>query len=266
MRDFQKASRLFEDRVDRDDYFDAASAEISKTTLLSLVDEPERKLLFLLGEPGVGKTKMLHTLKAALREKGDERLVVHLNEPFFDPHPFLQRLLKESGLSREGTLDELKERAIEHFGQHEHLIMIDEAQLMSEPSLEFLRILADTKSFRILLSMHKAEGEEILAKPHFKSRSHRVVEIGTLSGGEVGEYIRTLLAKEEMTGVAEMIDAKSIKRIHRYTGGNFRHIKRMMQVLFELMDHAKANGMRKFSRPNPCLLDMAAIDLELLDA
>ncbi|WP_456452901.1 AAA family ATPase [Hydrogenimonas sp.] len=265
MRDFAAASRLFEDRVDRDDYFDAASAEVTKNTLLSLIDEPERKLLFLLGEPGVGKTKMLHTLKNTLAQKGDERLVVHLEEPFFDPLAFMRRLLKAAGLEEEGSLEELKARAVAHYGGREHLIMIDEAQLLNEASLEFLRILADTKAFRLLLSMHKKEGEQILARPHFKSRSHRVVEIGALESGEVGEYLRGLLKSAGLEEVGELLDEKSVRAMHRYTAGNFRQVKRMSQVLFELMEHAKAHGLRKFARPNACLLEMAAIDLELID-
>lgn len=266
MGDFQKASRLFEDRVDRNDYFDAASSELSKTTLLSLIDAAERKPVFLLGDPGVGKTKMLYTIRQALEERGDTRTIVHLSEPYFDPESFLRRLLKENGLPTEGSLDELKSRAVEYFRGHEHLIMIDEAQLMNEPSLEFLRILSDTKAFRFLLSMHKEEGEEILAKPHFKSRSHSVVEIGRLDAVEVGEYLTTTLLKEGLGEIATMIDKKSSQRIHRYSEGNFRHVKRMAQVLFELMEHARSNGLKKFRKPNACLLDMAAIELGLLDA
>ncbi|WP_201352412.1 ATP-binding protein [Hydrogenimonas urashimensis] len=266
MNDFQKASRLFEDRVDRDDYFEAASSELSKMTLLGLINESERKPVFLLGDPGVGKTKMLHTIKNALWESGDDRIVIHLNEPFSDPVSFLRHLLKASGVDERGEPEELKKRAADHFREHEHLIMIDEAQLMDESSFEFLRILSDTKAFRLLLSMHKEEGEAILEKPHFKSRSHRVVEIGRLDAVEVGEYLTTTLLKEGLGEIATMIDKKSAKRIHRYSAGNFRHVKRMAQVLFELMGYAKSNGMKRYRTLNRCLLDMAAIDLGLIDA
>lgn len=265
MRDFAAAARLFEDRVDRSDYFDAASSEVAKTTLLRLIDEPERKLLFLLGEPGVGKTKMLHTLAGHLRQGPEPRLVVHLSEPFFEPDAFLRRLAREAGMEEEEEADRLKARVTERYRAHEHLIMIDEAQLLEEPTLEFLRILADTKAYRILLSMHRREGEEILAKPHFRGRSHRVVEMGALEREEVGEYLRTLLRREGFEEIAAMIDAAAAGRIHRYASGNFRQVKRMAQTLFELMEHARRNGLRKFSRPNGCLLEMAAIDLELVD-
>jgi len=266
MGDLKRASELFEDRVDRNDYYDAASSELSKTTLLALIDEAERRPIFLLGDPGVGKTKMLHTLKQALLEKGDRRTIVHLDEPFFDPITFLQRLARECALDPEGSLDELKSRVVGHFREHEHLIMIDEAQLMDESALEFLRILSDTKAFRFILSMHKAEGEEILGRPHFKSRSHKVVEIGRLDAVEVGEYLATTLLREGLGEIATMLDMKAARRIHRYSEGNFRNVKRMAQVLFELMEYARSNGLKKFRKPNACLLDMAAIDLGLIDA
>ncbi len=266
MGDLKRASELFEDRVDRNDYYDAASSELSKTTLLALIDEAERRPIFLLGDPGVGKTKMLHTLKQALREKGDTRTIVHLDEPFFDPFSFLQRLARECGLAEEGPMDDLKNRVVDHFRESEHLIMIDEAQLMNESSLEFLRILSDTKAFRFLLSMHKEEGEEILRKPHFKSRSHKVVEIGRLDAVEVGEYLSTTLLREGLGEISTMLDKGVVRRIHRYSEGNFRNVKRMAQVLFELMEHARSNGLKQYRKPNACLLDMAAIDLGLIDA
>ena len=264
MADLRKAAALFEDRVDRDDYFHAAAAERARRTLHELVESPERRLLFLLGEPGVGKTKMLRTLQEDLQSKGG-RDVLFFTEPFFDPRAFLERLLKEEGLPAEGSLEECKTRAVERYGEKPHLIMIDEAQLLNETSLEFLRILADTRAFTFLLSMHRKEGEEILSLPHFRSRSHRVVEIGALEPSEVGEYLRSRLREEGMEELADSLDGKSVRAIHRYTEGNFRLVKRMAQTLFELMDEAKAKGMTRFARPDGCLTEMAALDLELID-
>ncbi|WP_353661789.1 ATP-binding protein [Hydrogenimonas sp. SS33] len=264
MSELRRAAALFEDRVDRDDYFDAASAEVTKKRLLGLIAEPERKLLFLLGEPGVGKTKMLHTLEKVLREEGKRR-VVHLKEPFFDPERFLATLLEAAGEKAEGPLESLKARAVSHYGEREHLIMIDEAQLMSDPSLEFLRILADTKAFSFLLSMHRKEGEEILARPHFRSRSHRVVEMGMLRRDEVSEYLKGRLADEKLAKTAGMLDRRVTDRIHRYSGGNFRFVKRMAQTLFELMDEAREEGIARYRRPNRCLVDMAALDVGLIN-
>ncbi len=264
MADLRKAAALFEDRVDRDDFFHAATAERARRTLHELIESPERRLLFLLGEPGVGKTKMLRTLREDLEGEGS-RKVLFFTEPFFDPRSFLERLLKEEGLSAEGSLEECKAQAVERYGEMSHLIMIDEAQLLDEASLEFLRILADTRAFSLLLSMHRKEGEEILSLPHFRSRSHRVVEIGALEPSEVGEYLRSRLRGEGMEELAGALDERNIKRIHRYTGGNFRFVKRMAQTLFELMDEAKAKGMGRFARPNGCLTEMAALDLGLID-
>ncbi len=263
MLDYKEAARIFEDRIDSGEYFDSSSAERSKTTLKSLAGEPERKLLFLLGNPGVGKSHMLETIGEEMRS---ERLVVHLREPFFEPKSFLVRLLKESSESPEGEIETLKSRAAEFYAENEHLIMIDEAQLMDEKSLEFLRILSDTKAFRFLLSMHSKEGEEILAKPHFRTRSHRVVEMGVLTQDEVKRYVSGRLKRAGMEEISDMITDKHFKLVHRYTEGNFRTLKRMMQSMFELMQHAKENGLSDYSRPSDCMVQMAALDLELIDA
>ncbi len=263
MLDYKRAAALFEDRADSGDYFDSASAERSRSTLRRVVGEEERRPLFLLGEPGVGKSHMLETVA---EEMGSERLIVHLKEPFFEPKDFLERLLREAGKSVDGGLEEMKRAAVDTYGEREHLIMIDEAQILDEKSLEFLRILADTKAFRLLLSMHRKEGEEILAKPHFRTRSHRVVEIGTLSADEVRRYIEGRLRENGLDEVSRIFEPKHFKRIYRYTEGNFRTLKRMVQTLFELMEHAKSEGLTKYARPNSCTLDMAALDLELIDA
>ncbi|WP_457593404.1 AAA family ATPase [Hydrogenimonas sp.] len=263
MLDYQKAARIFEDRIESGEYFDSSSAERSKTTLKSLASERERKLLFLLGNPGVGKSHMLETIAGEMK---GERLIVHLREPFFDPRSFLLRLLKEAKEPAEGEIEELKERAAGFYAENEHLIMIDEAQLLDEKSLEFLRILSDTKAFRLLLSMHSREGEEILAKPHFRTRSHRVVEMGTLLPDEVQRYIAGRLSGAGMEEISSMITRKHLKLIHRYSEGNFRTLKRMMQSMFELMDHAKQNGLANYAKPSACMVEMAALDLELIDA
>ncbi|BBG64919.1 transformation system protein [Hydrogenimonas sp.] len=263
MLDYKKAALLFEDRAESGDYFDSASAELSRTTLRSLICEDERKLLFLLGDPGVGKSHMLETVAEEMK---GERLIVHLKEPFFEPKEFLERLLREAGEPTGGEIDGMKRAAVDIYGQREHLVMIDEAQLLDEKSLELLRILADTKAFRLLLSMHKREGEEILARPHFRTRSHRVVEIGELSEDEVRRYIESRLGKSGLGDISGMFGPRHYKRIYRYSGGNFRTVKRMMQTLFELMRHAKENGLSKYSVPSDCTLDMAALDLELIDA
>ncbi len=263
MLDYKEAARIFEDRVDGTEYFDSSSAERSKTILKSLASEPEKKLLFLLGNPGVGKSHMLETIS---KEMEGERLIVHLKEPYFEPRSFLARLLGEANESAEGEMETLKERAVGFFSENEHLIMIDEAQLLDEKSLEFLRILSDTKAFRLLLSMHSKEGEEILAKPHFRTRSHRVVEMGVLLPQEVERYISSRLKRAGLEEISAMFTRKHFRLIHRYTEGNFRVLKRMMQSMFELMQHAKENGLSDYSRPSKCIVDMAAMDLELLDA
>ena len=263
MRDFAKSAELFEDRIDTGEWFDASSAERALQTLINLAGERERKPLFLLGEPGSGKSRMLHALKERL-EPG--RLVVHLEEPFFDPDTFLKTLLQAAGEPPAGDTAQMKRRAAELYGACEHLIMIDEAQLLGEPSLEFLRILSDTKAFRILLSMHKREGEEILRRPHFRSRSHRVVETGGLSKEEAYRYIRNQLRQNGLDEVAELFTPKNTAKIHRYSDGNFRMLKRMVQVMSELMGHAVKNGFVRYQKPDGCITEMAAIDLGLLDA
>lgn len=242
------------------DYFETRSALEAAETLERIMTQAHGQLLFLLGDPGSGKTFLLQHLR---KTYGDDREVIHFETPFMEPLAFLQRLLPGQ---TDTSIEVLSARAIEAYGRRPNLIMIDEAQLLSSQMVEFLRILADSKKFWILLAMHKKEGEAILSEPHFRSRPHRMIMLGELSRPEVLRYL-----DREMDAGAVPEDVKKrlkrlIWRIYALGSGNFRHTKRLMHALFELLDLAHKEHADKFMKPSSCLLFMAAIKAELVDA
>ncbi|MEA1920562.1 MAG: ATP-binding protein, partial [Campylobacterota bacterium] len=186
MSSFEKASKVFEHSFLKDDYFESISSEFVKNTLLKTIQNEETALVFLLGDPGVGKSYMLQLLKEELTPT---HRILMAAEPFGTAESFLQFLLSDHSYDADLSLSQLKEHAIAQYKSTPHVIMIDEAQLLNESILEYIRVLSDSKAFRFILSMHREDGEAVLKKPHFASRDHRVVTIGLLEANEVKHYL-----------------------------------------------------------------------------
>ena len=59
MRDFSAAKALFRDVIDAKYYFDSVSAEIARYKVENSIETKEAPLIFLIGDPGVGKSYIL---------------------------------------------------------------------------------------------------------------------------------------------------------------------------------------------------------------
>ncbi|MEA2111481.1 MAG: ATP-binding protein [Campylobacterota bacterium] len=263
MSSFLKASKVFATTFNTQEYFESLSAEFTKSSLITTIESKETPLLFLLGEPGVGKTYMLHLLK----EHFSDQFLLFSTEPFSTPESFLHFLLQERDYDPNMSLTELKNLTTEYFKEFSnHLIVIDEAQLLHDSVLEFIRILSDTGHFNFLLSMHKKEGDAIVKKSHFASRTHRVITLGFLEVAEIQRYIEAQLLSHELGNLSELFSKKQTKLIAKFSEGNFRVVKQLLKHIFSIMDYAKSNGHDKYITPTPCVITMAAIDLGIIDA
>jgi len=261
MSNYLKASKLFNTTFDTNQYFESLNAEYTKNSLIKAIESGSVPLLFLLGEPGVGKTYMINILKASCLPT---KKVLYSSEPFLTPESFLYFLLEDSVANV--NVSELKSMAVSKYKDIDNLIIIDEAQLLDDKVLEYIRILADTKHFNFLLSMHKVDGEKIVKKKHFLSRDHRVVTLGVLQENEIKRYIESQLLRNGIGDISEMFKKKQIKILSKFSNGNFRMLKQLLKHTFSIMDYAKTHGNSKYVVPNECVLTMAAIDLGILDA
>lgn len=262
MRDFENAKEIYKDIIDTNFYFDSTSAEVAKTKIKDAIKERNAPLIFIIGEPGVGKSYMLKLLNEEIK---NEQLTVFIDHPFFDKRDLLKLLYEAKGLSfnKDVNFNTLKEELIKEYQNTTHTIFIDEAQLLNEEQFELIRILSDTKVLQFVLSMHEEEGREILQKKHFKSRTKVVVEYGKLDFNEVYRYIQSSLIASSYSEIALMFSKKDAKKIAKYCTGNFRTIKKFMYVLMSLLDYAKKNGLKKYQKINSDLLLMSALELGL---
>jgi type II secretory pathway predicted ATPase ExeA len=258
-----EAAEQFEERRDTKDYFEIQSALGAIEKVHNMLSGTFRQLIFLIGEPGSGKTFLLNLLYDQMEK---ERHIVMLETPFITPLNLLYQLIRHKGIEPIGAnMEQLRQQATDLYGGSDHLIMIDEAQLLSTEMKEFIRILSDSKAFWFLLAMHQAEGEAILRAPHFKSRPHKVIRLSALTLVECKNYLHRELMRIGFSEIIEEISPKMVKEVHRVSQGNFRNFKKAFYHLFHLLHYTNIHQKTKFLRPSMCTITMAAMNAELID-
>lgn len=264
MRDYKKAKEIFRDTIDTKNYFDSISSEITRYKLENAIEERNAPLIFLIGDPGVGKSYMLKLVSHELEKKS---LSIFIDHPFFDKRDLLKILYEAKGINFDKNINfnNLKEKLLNAYKDSKHTIFIDEAQLLNEEQFELIRILGDTKVFQFVLSMHKEEGMAILKKKHFKSRTKVVVQYEKLHYKEVYRYIQSALLLGNYGEISQMFSQKTAQKIARYTDGNFRTVKKYLYSLLSLLEYAKKNGLRRYTEINNNILQMSALDIGAID-
>lgn len=264
MREFEKAGVIFKDAINTNMYFDSSSSQVAKNRVAEAIDDDNTPLIFLIGDPGVGKSYILKLLNNEIKQK---QLTIFLDHPFFDKRDLLKLLYEAKGLEfdKEINFNTLKDELVREYRDTTHTIFIDEAQLLNEEQFELIRILSDTKVLKFVLSMHKEEGSVILEKKHFKSRTKMVINYGNLKVDEVHRYIQSSLLSNNHNEIAMMFSQKDAKKISKYTDGNFRTVKKFMYVLMKLLDYAKQNGIAKYQKLHPDLLVMAGLEIGMIN-
>jgi len=262
MSKWLEAAERFEERRESNDYFEMQSTLAATEKIRSLLQGSFRQLIFLIGEPGSGKSFLLNHLNTVWKE---EKEILLIETPFLTPVDLLKKLLNHKGAAFEGEdIEHLRSLATELYRDSDHLIMIDEAQLLSTEMKEFVRILSDTKAFWFIIAMHRSEGEAILRAPHFKSRPHTIIELFSLTPAECRHYLHRELMRIGFSEIIDEIHPKLISKAHEISGGNFRNFKKIFFHLFHLLHYTNAHNKTNYLRPSPCTMTMAAMSAELI--
>ena len=264
MNRFDKAQQIFNDIINTQEYFDSFSAEEVRKKLFEALNSKNIFLIFLTGDPGVGKTFMLSYVKEKIQKR---RNIIFFKDPFFTKEEFFKKLIYKRVGEYETNLNygELKEKTIQLYQNIENAIFIDEAQILTDEQLELIRILSDTKLFKFVLSMHYKERRKILKSDYFKSRFHADINLKPLQTSEVSRYIQSKLLNNSLGEISSMFEERHFEMIANFTQRNFRMLKRYMSTLFELLSYAHDNNLKEYQKINKKLLTMAAIDLGLID-
>jgi general secretion pathway protein A len=194
----------------------------------------ERKgFIVLSGEIGTGKTTLLRTMLARLDR---DTHVAYVHNSALEIQGLLEYILKDWGVKSEATshaqrLFELNEFLIEQHRQGlTPVLVIDEAQNLSIPTLEAVRLLSnfETNSQKLMqiLLVGQPELRAKLDAPELRQLKQRIglrCHIGPLSPEETRLYIRHRLRIAGTADTGIFTDA-AIQRIADYSRGTPRTV------------------------------------------
>ncbi len=184
--------------------------------------------VIITGEIGIGKTTVLNTV---LHELGDEYVTANLTHTTLSHIELLQALCSAFGMpnytrKKVLLLDTLREFFLEKNKEGKYVVIIvDEAQNLSAPALEELRLLscidtAERKIVSIVLTGQRGL-DDVVDSPglaQLRQRSRLRQRLDALSEDETFDYVRHRLSVAG--GDADKIfEPEAIREIHRLSFG-----------------------------------------------
>lgn len=265
---YSAAKNVFIDSVDVDDYINLESSIKAYDQLLQSI-EKELKMILLFGRPGTGKSIILNRLYFKNKYQKD---LHYFATPITNEKEFLSKLFKiitkkDLPQNTQVNFSMLVDYCRTIRGEREIIILLDEAQMYSKDTMEMIRLLADTRSMKFVVSLHKTEDEDLIAKEHFQSRIWEVIELENGSLDDIQTYVHKKLLKKNFFELANMIKKKHIKMIYKLTHGNYRETNKLLFTVFELYEYYDLNKSSKidYNKFSINLLEMAGIKLRYID-
>ncbi|MDQ7047450.1 MAG: ATP-binding protein [Sulfurovum sp.] len=261
---YEAAKQVFIDSVDFEDYIDLNSSVAAYKQLEYSLDKP-LKMILLFGRPGTGKSILLNHIQQKLKH---QREIYYFDTPAVNEKEFFHKLFKVLTQKDLPNNTEVNFSALVEFcqglrGKREIVILLDEAQMYDTEMMEKIRLLSDSRAVKFVISLHKTEDEDLIAKEHFKSRIWEVIELKNASREDQATYIHKKLLKKNLFDIANSIKAKEMKMIHHFTKGNYRECNKLLFTIFEICEHYDKNESAKinYTHIHSKIIEMSALKL-----
>jgi len=265
---YLNSKNVFIDTVNSQDYIQLDRISTIYQSLKDSIKKP-LKMILLYGKPGTGKSMFLTKLYNDLSASQD----IYLYEtPILDESEFYKLLAQDIfGTKYSGELNFTQFMKVVNSKNLEStpVVLLDEAQLYSEALMEKIRLLSDTRTIKFVITLHKTQEEDLIAKEHFKTRIWETIELENSSKSELKIYIQKKLMKANCFDTANIFTEKTVHKIHKLTAGNYRDTNKLLYTLFDLyLSYEERNRLDKIptNKIPTKLIEMAAIHTGLINA
>ncbi len=265
---YESAKNVFIDSIDLDDYIELDSSLTAYRQLEHSINKP-LKMILLFGRPGTGKSILLNRLQEKLKQ---QREIHYFDTPAVNEKEFFYKLFKVLTKKSLPQNTEVNFSALVNYckklrGKREIIIILDEAQMYGAEMMEKIRLLSDSRAVKFIVSLHKTDDEDLIAKEHFQSRIWEVVELKNATLKDQTAYIHKKLLKKNLFEIANSIKEKHMKLIHKFTRGNYRECNKIMYTIFEICEYYDKNEPTKvnYEQIPKKVIEMAALKLGYID-
>ena len=230
------------------------------------------KLILFYGKPGSGKTFLLNKIANDLKE---DKSLIFFPHPFFSEATFIEALCEQiygKKLEDINNFESFIKFYSKDFSSKDEIlknqmtVILDEAQLYPTELIEKIRLMADTRMFKFLFTIHKTENEDILAKDYFQTRIWESIELSSADVNEIIIYLQRKLSQKNYDKYLKF-DKKDYECAYSFCGGNLRTLNKIMYKFYEICEYYEQYQPSKLSgdKANIMILTMAALDAGLID-
>lgn len=265
---FQNSKDVFLDTVNAKDYIQLDRISSIYQSLKDSIKKP-LKMVLLYGRPGTGKSMFLNKL---YHDISLTQPMFIYKTPILDESEFFKTLAQDIfSVSYKGELNFTQFMKIVEKSSLSSIpiILLDEAQLYSNQLMEKIRLLSDTRSVKFVITLHKTEKEDLIAKEHFQTRIWESIELQNASSSELKIYIQKKLMKANCFDSANMFTSQSVNLIHKITRGNYRDTNKLLYTLFDIYTIYENNQKLYTIKSNTVsskIIEMSALHTGLLHA